>query len=145
MMSIWSKLKFWGGSEKNEFPPLPGEFGNIPSDFNQQGFGPQQPLPGMQGMNSSIDQGFQQQHFKPQQYPTFEPVQQNPIPGNVRFPGSSVQQPDFASGKDMNMEVVSAKLDALRASLESINQRLANLERVAYQDYEPPQKRGPRW
>ena len=37
-------------------------------------------------------------------------------------------------GKDF--EIVSSKLDGLRASLESINQRLANLERVAYGEHE---------
>ncbi|MBI2140212.1 hypothetical protein HYU14_04760 [Candidatus Woesearchaeota archaeon] len=42
-------------------------------------------------------------------------------------------------GKDL--EVVSAKLDSIRYTLESINQRLANLERMANGEYE--QKR--RW
>lgn len=139
-MAFWSKLKFWG--EKNDIAPMPAEFGNMP-DFNQgfnQGFNPQSGFPG-QGMNASIDQPFRQG-----QYPTFEPMSQNQQPPPIRsYPGSSMTQPEFASpGKDMNMEVVSAKLDALRASLESINQRLANLERIAYQDYEPPQKRT-RW
>lgn len=33
---------------------------------------------------------------------------------------------------DKDLEVISSKLDAIRANLDSINQRLANLERVAY-------------
>ena len=34
------------------------------------------------------------------------------------------------------MQVISAKLDAIRATLDSINQRVANLERVAYGEQE---------
>jgi len=30
-----------------------------------------------------------------------------------------------------NLEIISSKLDALRASIESLNQRLANLEAIA--------------
>lgn len=38
-----------------------------------------------------------------------------------------------AAGADISkdFEILSAKLDAVKASLESINQRLANLERIA--------------
>jgi hypothetical protein len=35
-----------------------------------------------------------------------------------------------------NIEVVSAKLDAIKATLDAVNQRLANLERVAYGEQE---------
>ncbi len=150
-MSIWGKLKFWGSKEPElgkypDLPQMPGEPGPFPQDFNpaspSYGMGQMNPGPGMQGMNTSIGQDYRVQQ---QQYPTFEPVPQNTIPRNVSFPGSSVQQPEYSgsAGKDMNMEVISAKLDALRASLESVNQRLANLERAAYGDFE--QKRGPRW
>ncbi len=45
-----------------------------------------------------------------------------------------VQEPrafqERVSGKDL--EMINAKLDAIRAYLESINQRIANLERIAY-------------
>lgn len=35
---------------------------------------------------------------------------------------------------EKNMEIISSKLDVLKVSLESINQRLANLERIATAD-----------
>ncbi len=143
-MAFWSKLKFWGSKEPNigkypDIPPMPGDPGPFP-DLNLQSFGinPGQGAQNAQSMNANVGQ-----NFNPYQYPTFEPVPQNNTPRNVTFPGSSMTQPEFIGSKDMNMEVVSAKLDALRASLESINQRLANLERIAYGELE--QKRGPRW
>ena len=45
-------------------------------------------------------------------------------------PHSMFQQPAYGQNKDM--EIISAKLDSLKATLESINQRIANLERIAY-------------
>jgi len=35
------------------------------------------------------------------------------------------------------MEIVSSKLESIKAMLESINQRLTNLERIASGEYEP--------
>lgn len=45
------------------------------------------------------------------------------------------QQPTEREKSD-KFEVVSAKLDSIRYTLESINQRLANLERIAYGEHE---------
>ncbi|MCP3686439.1 MAG: hypothetical protein GY861_27695 [bacterium] len=45
----------------------------------------------------------------------------------------------YAANKDM--EVISAKLDALKAAIESLNQRLANMERMMGGDQNPPTKR----
>jgi len=47
-------------------------------------------------------------------------------------PYQAPQQPYYGANKDL--ELVSAKLDALKATLDTMNQRLANLERVAYGD-----------
>ena len=49
-----------------------------------------------------------------------------PLPQQGASPGSS--------SKDL--EIISAKLDSLRISLDNINQRLANLERIAYGEQE---------
>ncbi|MBI2138207.1 hypothetical protein HYU13_01335 [Candidatus Woesearchaeota archaeon] len=96
---------------------LPGQemgFGGHQQDFSQ-GPGFQQSYPGRPA---------------PMQQPFGPPVQQQFQQGH--------QAPDLY-GKDL--EVVSAKLDSIRYTLESINQRLANLERIANGEYE--QKR--RW
>ena len=42
---------------------------------------------------------------------------------------SQMNQPQQISEKDL--EVISAKLDTIKALLESLNQRVANLERIA--------------
>ena len=54
----------------------------------------------------------------------------------------SFQRPSYQYSQPSNkdLEIVSAKLDALKATLENINQRLAGLERVAYGENE--RKRG---
>lgn len=39
--------------------------------------------------------------------------------------------PEYADMASKNFEIVSAKLDAIRASLESISQRIANIEKSA--------------
>ncbi|MDP7180268.1 MAG: hypothetical protein QF824_03290 [Candidatus Woesearchaeota archaeon] len=85
------------------------------------GFGapPQQPS---YGQSPSMGQP-PQQMAPPQQFqqpaPPMMPQQQG---------GQEVVGKDF--------EIVSSKLDGLRATLESINQRLANLERVAYGEHD---------
>ena len=111
-VGVGDKLKFWKKSEelglKDELG-IPG--GNLPAE--NPGFGgrisgmpPSQPLPvqpdGMQMPNR--DPYAESQPYAPQQPP---------------YP-------------NRDMELVSAKLDALKATLENINQRLAGLERVAY-------------
>jgi hypothetical protein len=47
---------------------------------------------------------------------------------------SQYSQPQQNYGKDL--EMISAKLDALRATLENVNQRLAALERIAKESNE---------
>ena len=52
---------------------------------------------------------------KPSQYPSYQqPLQHAPLTQDSK-----------------DLELISAKLDAMRATLESMNQRLANLERIA--------------
>jgi hypothetical protein len=42
---------------------------------------------------------------------------------------------------EKNMEIISTKLDAMKASLEIINQRLTNIERIASAEQQKPNKR----
>ena len=80
-------------------------------------------------MNQSL---YNQMPQQPAGYSTF----------NTAQPPQPIQQqaPAQASGIDL----VSAKLDAIKATVESINQRLANLERLAYGE-QNPQKRRDSW
>ena len=56
-----------------------------------------------------------------------------PAPMQQPF-GGIPQQQQMADNSRDKFEVISAKLDSIRYTLESINQRIANLERIAYGD-----------
>ncbi len=64
-------------------------------------------------------------------------------PSPMQQPFGAPMQPQPPTEKDYQrdkFEVVSAKLDSIRYTLESINQRLTNIERIAYGEQE--KKRG---
>jgi len=135
-MGFLSKLMFWKG--KDEFSDLGlGEKGAAPSvdlglgtDFGAGGDlgAGMQPSPGMP----------QQPSF--QQPSQMQPPSFGPAPSSV--PPPQMQPPaDYAANK--TLEVISSKLDALRAATESINQRLANLEAIARGEEEQRHRR--RW
>lgn len=48
------------------------------------------------------------------------------------------QQAAYAQNKDL--ELISAKLDSLRAIMENMNQRISNIERIAYGEEESRRK-----
>lgn len=131
-MGIFSKLAFW--KKKDEFESIGlGEkarglghdlgadlgLGATPGGI-EGGYGgyglPTQPMP-------------QQPSYPQYPQPSFQPQFQQPYP----------QQQGFAAEKDL--EIISSKLDALRAALESINQRLANLEAIARGEEEQSRRR----
>ena len=80
-----------------------------------------------QGPSPDLGMGLEQQPQSFQKYPSFQP-QQSFQPAFQQQPSYTQNDPYIAS---KNLEVISSKLDALRASLESINQRLANIEAIA--------------
>jgi len=140
-MGFLDKVMFW--KKKDEFADigLGGEkdnlaFGNdlgagqqVPG-ANPPGLGPTPglgPDPGMQGnIGQQPNQGMQppgptMPSFAQQPpQPTYEPIQEM---------------------NSKNLEVISSKLDALRASIESLNQRLANLETIARGDEEQSRRK----
>ena len=84
---------------------------------------------------------------EPSKYPSMQPPMG--APAQPSFPQSHAEssglvQPaaadqDFINSK--SLEVISSKLDALRASVESINQRLANLETMARGEQEDQRRK----
>ena len=58
------------------------------------------------------------------------------MPGFTQEPMQQKPQPQMAQPHEREYEVLSAKLDALKAILDSINQRLENLERIARGDHD---------
>lgn len=147
-MGVLDKLAFW--KKKDDFD-LGADFGadlglgpgpNMGLGQNMgQGMGQDFGMPpsprGMQP-NTGLDQnmnlgmpddtGFsnlgQSQYSQPPGRPV--PMQQ---PFGTPMQPPQPTQSDFRNDK---FEVISAKLDSIRYTLDSINQRLANLERVAY-------------
>ena len=137
-MRFFGKLAFW--KKKDDFGDL-GKDLNLDKDLGlDMSAGPSPDL----GMG--LDQGQQpQQSF--QKYPSFQQQNfQSPSFQPPAFPQPSFQQQPSYSQSDSyiaskNLEVISSKLDALRASIESINQRLANIEAIARGEQEETRSR----
>src|SRR3989338_9034912 len=134
-MGILGKVMFW--KKKDEFADAGlGEKGNLAfgDDFGQGGFPGQNTEPGT-GLGSDVGgRGFcsySQQYPQPQGFPQ-QPSFSQP------YPQSFNPQQEMES---KNLEIISSKLDALRASIESLNQRLANLEAIARGDEESSRRR----
>lgn len=62
-------------------------------------------------------------------------------PTPVPLPSYGLQEAPLKSSDDnyivsKNLEVISSKIDALRAAIESLNQRVKNIERIAMREQE---------
>ncbi|MBI2550649.1 hypothetical protein HYV83_05755 [Candidatus Woesearchaeota archaeon] len=90
------------GSQQGSMSSMPG------MTFDQ----PMQPMPGLGGLP---------------QYPQAQPFGASQVPQMEAFQRNQAYERPYSPGKDF--EIVSAKLDALKAALDSINQRLALIER----------------
>ena len=121
-MSFFDKLAFW--KKKDDLADFGKNLGFDKDLGMDLGQGPSPDL----GMG--IEPASPQQAFN--KYPSF---QQQP----------AFQQPPYTSDSSYiaskNMEVISSKLDALRVSLESINQRLANIEAIARGEQEDTRRK----
>lgn len=139
-MGIFSKLAFW---KKKEDLDLGADLG-LPAN---QPMGPDLGLPKQPGMQRdlglpSLDLGMPEDvgfgGMGTQQPPIQPPGQ--PSPMQQPFGAPIQPPPPTERERSDKFEVVSAKLDSIRYTLESINQRLTNLERIAYGEHE--KKRG---
>ncbi|MEK6946099.1 MAG: hypothetical protein AABX32_00675 [Nanoarchaeota archaeon] len=72
-----------------------------------------------------------QQNFSSPMQPAYQPPYQPAYP-------SAASDPYIAS---KNLEVISSKLDALKASLDALNQRVANIESIAKGEQEDKRRR----
>lgn len=131
-MGILDKIMFW---KKDDFSSLglgdddDFSMGSAPEttpNFSQE---PKKPLPGEMTGTSEMPPGMGSEEPKGYGMPKYEELQQQQQPQRRDMPNMYPQ-----SNKDM--EIISAKLDSIRASLESMNTRLANLERIARGEYE---------
>ncbi len=105
-----------GGSDNMGMPLSQG----LPDMTNFRGVGDKQ---GQQDMNQSINQ-----QLGPNYMDNNSP---QPFQANAGY-----QEVQPGGAQNHEIEVISAKLDAIKATMDAINQRLANLERAAYSQEE---------
>jgi len=125
-MAFLSKLAFW--KKKDDIEDLGKDLG----------LGKELGLDIGTGPSPDLGMGLEQQQQPWQKYPSFQQPQQS------FQPAPSFQQPSYQSDNyiaSKNLEVISSKLDALRASLESVNQRLANIEAIARGEQEDTRRK----
>lgn len=134
-MGFFGKLAFW--KKKDELDDLGKDLGidkDMGLDFTS---GPSPDL----GMG--IETGPQPSQQPYQKYPSFQQPQPNfqapSFQAQPAFQQPSLSNDSYIASK--NLEVISSKLDALRVSLESINQRLANIEAIARGEQEDTRRR----
>ena len=133
-MGLFSKLAFW--KKKDEFESIGlGEKG--------KGLGSDLAAPDL-GLSGGLEGGFGAPTQPMQPTPAPPPQPSYPQPQQPSFqpqfqPPAQQPQQGFTAEKDF--EVISSKLDALRAALDAINQRLANLEAIARGEEEQSKRR----
>jgi len=125
-MAFFSKLAFW--KKRDDIEDLGKDLGLDKELGLDMGTGP----------SPELGMGLEQQQQPWQKYPSFQQPQQS------FQPAPSLQQPSYQNDNyiaSKNLEVISSKLDALRASLESVNQRLANIEAIARGEQEDTRRK----
>lgn len=148
-MSLLDKLMFWkkhDGFDLGDMPDLGGPetgdamgkhgpgYGGHEDAFGNDGFRRGDGFSQQQGMgadNGFAQQGFGGNDFGSMQQNSFSSQMQRPFSQqfNAGMPNSPQNQ--FGELVNKDMEIISSKLDSLKAGIDVINQRLANLERTA--------------
>ncbi len=135
-MGFMDKLMFW--KKDSGLPELPTDFN--PTDTSIPGVN--DPF-GQPRYGQNTQSGLGLDRIEPFQEPRpFMTPQLQPSFAQPAYPQQSYPNQDtLIIGK--NIEILSSKMDALQASLESINQRLMNIERIAMREQQPSYSR--RW
>lgn len=133
-MGLMDKVKFWKHEpDMNLDPSLDLGPDLTPMD---QGFGPNAGLPPQQYPSSPIP---------PQPDPVFAPDSMAPPRIDYERP-RVIEQPQQLrqDSNDKNLEIISMKLDNIKVAIESLSQRVANIERLARDSQRQPPRR-PQW
>jgi hypothetical protein len=124
------------GKDELALPPLEPMTQNNPSNYPGDETFPQQILPNFQN-----PQMMGQEEYAPDPRPSMPMGQALRTPSTYPNPSYEVHESDRLPASQnlisKELEIISSKLDYLRVSLENINQRLANLEKVARDDNTP--------
>jgi len=130
-MGFVDKLKFWKHDDPLDIN-TGLSFDSTNPGSNNLGLPESNAMHGNYGMDSALSSP--QFSERPQVLGTIE---------NQYGPqGGGGQNRDTLFAIEKNLEVISSKMDALKANVDSINQRLINLERMAMSEYEHEKKRG---
>jgi len=167
-MSFMGKLKFWKHDTPALETPIDGidtpEFSaNSPNGQGDNNLGLNNDNLGLDNNDPGLPQG----HDGMPEFGSETNSSQTPGQGSIKHnvygagivdPKSEIGPPvvehgashnhaqvhkDFAIEK--NIEVISSKLDALKAMIEGMNQRLSNIERIAGQEQHQKHNKRPDW
>ena len=136
-LGILDKVMFW----KKKETPLGAEPGLGMEPGLPKGEMPMEPgLPGEDNL------GLRQGTGLPGETPTMEhsPMPSSPSPMPTSSLSALEEQQQFTQSSTVakDMEIISAKLDSIRATLENVNQRIAHLEKIASEsEHETVQQR----
>lgn len=112
---MFDKLKFWKkdddfsmGEDFSAPKGMPEEFNTAEPSFSQ---------------HSTEEPSFSQQ-------PSYDHFDKGPLPGTEQYAWKHQEQ-EQAAPKDREMELILAKLDAIKSELDSMHQRIRNIEQQA--------------
>ena len=131
-MGVLDRVKFWKRDD-------PGR--DLSYDLGAQNFGTQDPnqqlgqfnpdpMPGSSHGTQFPDQGGQEQSASPDRYPMPQ------YPASVPFPGSQQVSPQAREEAihPRDVELILAKLDAIKSELDALHQRVRKIEQTSDQD-----------
>ncbi|MEA3515297.1 MAG: hypothetical protein U9R34_07490 [Nanoarchaeota archaeon] len=128
---MFDKLKFWKNEEKEfDFGESGlGEQGVPEFGKDERGFGKEHESPAF-GLEPGLapEQSFTEEPAIPPAYNQPAPV--NEAPAAFQQQGENIS-PDMLS-KDL--QLISSKLDTIKAQIEHMNQRIINIEKKAYEE-----------
>ena len=128
-MGFFNKLAFW--KKKDDLGDLGKDFG-LDKDLG---------LDMGQGPSPDLGMGLEPLQSQPfQKYPSF-PQQQNFQSPSFQSPPPFQPASNYSYIASKNLEVISSKLDALKASIDSLNQRVANIEAIARGEQEEQRRK----
>jgi hypothetical protein len=122
-MGFLDKLAFWKKKDEFEGIGLGDKGQSLSSGLGSPDFGMGTGMEGGYGLPT-----------QPAQPTAAQPMQQPSYPQSYTQPSFQPQfqqSPQQTTSTEKDLEIISSKLDAIRATIDSINQRLANLEAMA--------------
>ena len=126
-MGFFNKIAFW--KKKDDF----GDFGK---DLD---LGKDLGMDMGQGPSPDLGMGLEPLPQGQQPYPKYPSFQQQGFQAPHQYSQSTSSNDSYIASK--NLEVISSKLDALKATMDSLNQRVANIEAIARGEQEDNTRR----